>query len=89
MKSIFDLKLEDLTSYLEDNGYSKFFSKQIYDWIYKKRVFDFDKMSNLKLDLRELLNFYYAGNINIPDERLYFYQQIVRHIILQIFQRIC
>ncbi len=55
MKSIFDLKLEDLTSYLEDNGYSKFVSKQIYDWIYKKRVFDFDKMSNIKLELREQL----------------------------------
>ena len=55
MKSIFDLKLEDLTSYLEDNGYSKFVSKQIYDWIYKKRVFDFDKMTNIKLELREQL----------------------------------
>lgn len=55
MKSVFDLKLEDLTSYLEDNGYSKFVSKQIYDWIYKKRVFDFDKMSNIKLELREQL----------------------------------
>lgn len=55
MKSIFDLKLEDLTSYLEENGYSKFVSKQIYEWIYKKRVFDFDKMSNIKLELREQL----------------------------------
>ena len=55
MKSIFDLKLEDLTSYLEDNGYSKFVSKQIYDWIYKKRFFYFDKMSNIKLELREQL----------------------------------
>jgi len=55
VKSIFDFKLEDLTSYLEDNGYSKFVSKQIYDWIYKKRVFDFDKMSNIKLELREQL----------------------------------
>ena len=55
MKSIFDLKLDDLTLYLESHGYSKFVSKQIYDWIYKKRVFDFDKMSNLKLELRELL----------------------------------
>lgn len=55
MKSIFDLKLDDLTLYLESHGYSKFVSKQIYNWIYKKRVFDFDKMSNLKFDLRELL----------------------------------
>ena len=55
MQSIFDLKLEDLTSCLENHGYSKFVSKQIYDWIYKKRIYDIDKMSNLKLELRSYL----------------------------------
>ena len=28
-------------------------------------------------DLKELLEFYYAGNIDIPEDRLYLYQQIV------------
>lgn len=55
MQSIFDYKLEDLTSCLENHGYSKFVSKQIYDWIYKKRIYDIDKMSNLKLELRSYL----------------------------------
>lgn len=55
MKSIFDYKLEDLTSCLENHGYSKYVSKQIYDWIYKKRIYDIDKMSNLKLELRSYL----------------------------------
>ena len=55
MKSIFDLKLDDLILYLSELGYSKFVAKQIYDWIYKKRVFDFDKMSNIKIELREKL----------------------------------
>ena len=32
---------------------------------------------NVMYDLRELLNFYYAGNIDIPEDRLYLYQQIV------------
>ena len=31
---------------------------------------------NIMYDLRELLDFYYAGNISIPEERLYLYQQI-------------
>ena len=32
---------------------------------------------NVMYDLRELLDFYYAGNIDIPEDRLYLYQQIV------------
>ena len=31
---------------------------------------------NIMYDLRELLDFYYAGNISIPEDRLYIYQQI-------------
>ena len=31
---------------------------------------------NIMYDLRELLDFYYAGNISIPEDRLYLYQQI-------------
>lgn len=32
---------------------------------------------NVMYDLRELLEFYYAGNIDIPEDRLYLYQKIV------------
>lgn len=32
---------------------------------------------NVMYDLRELLEFYYAGNIDIPEDRLYLYQQIL------------
>lgn len=32
---------------------------------------------NVMYDLRELLKFYYAGNIDIPEDRLYLYQKIV------------
>ena len=32
---------------------------------------------NVMYDLKELLEFYYAGNIDIPKDRLYLYQQIV------------
>lgn len=32
---------------------------------------------NVMYDLRELLEFYYAGNIDIPEDRLYLYQQII------------
>ena len=32
---------------------------------------------NIMYDLRELLDFYYGGNMTIPEDRLYLYQQIV------------
>ena len=32
---------------------------------------------NVMYDLKELLEFYYAGNIDIPEDRLYLYQQIL------------
>lgn len=32
---------------------------------------------NVMYDLRELLEFYYAGNIDIPEDRLYLYQKLV------------
>lgn len=55
MESIFDYKLDDLGIRLKDIGAKPFVAKQLYDWIYKKRVFDFDQMSNIKTELREEL----------------------------------
>lgn len=52
MESIFDYKLDDLGIRLKDIGAKPFVAKQLYDWIYKKRVFDFDQMSNIKTELR-------------------------------------
>ena len=55
MESIFDYKLDDLITYLEKLNAKPFVAKQLYDWIYKKRVFDFDEFTNIKLELREKL----------------------------------
>ena len=55
MESIFDYKLDDLITYLEKLNAKPFVAKQLYDWIYKKRVFDFDQFTNIKLELREKL----------------------------------
>lgn len=60
MESIFDYKLDDLISYLSELNAKPFVAKQLYDWIYKKRVFDFDLMSNIKLELREELKQHFS-----------------------------
>ncbi len=55
MKSIFDYKLDDLIEYFSSIGEAAYKAKQVFDWIYKKRVFDFDKMTNLSNTLRDKL----------------------------------
>lgn len=50
MLSIFSLTIEELGLLLEANNIKKFKSKQIFKWVYDKRVNDFDKMTDLSKD---------------------------------------
>ncbi|GGM19516.1 putative dual-specificity RNA methyltransferase RlmN [Paraliobacillus quinghaiensis] len=58
--SIYGLTKEKLTDWLVENGQKKFRAKQVWDWLYKKRVTTFDAMKNLNKDCIALLeaNFY-------------------------------
>ena len=56
MKSIFDYKLSDLIEYCESIGYKKFVAKQLFEWIYQKRVFDYTQMTNIKKELQDKLS---------------------------------
>ena len=51
MKKIYDYNLQDLENYVESIGLKKFKAKQIYKWLYKKRVDSFDVMTDLSKDL--------------------------------------
>ena len=51
MKKIYDYDLNDLIAYVESIGLKKFKAKQIYKWLYKKRVTSFDAMTDLSKDL--------------------------------------
>lgn len=51
MKKIYDYDLDDLIAYVESIGLKKFKAKQIYKWLYKKRVTSFDAMTDLSKDL--------------------------------------
>ena len=63
MKSLFDLKLDDLEDYLEKNNIKKYKAKQIYDWLYKKHIYSLDKMSNLSKELIDKLNNDFSTNL--------------------------
>lgn len=51
MRSIYDLTYEDLENYFISINEKKYKAKQLYDWLYKKRVNSFDLMTNIKKEL--------------------------------------
>ena len=59
MKSIYNMTLKELEDYFISINEKKFKAKQVYDWLYIKRVDSFLLMSNLKKDLIEKLNIDY------------------------------
>jgi len=54
--NIYNYKLSDLEDYFLNIGEKKFKAKQIYDWLYIKRVKSFYEMTNIKKDLQEKLS---------------------------------
>lgn len=57
-ESIYSLRLEELQAWLEANGEKKFRAAQLFEWLYVKRVKNYDDMTNLPKSLRDKL----AGN---------------------------
>lgn len=56
MKSIYDYNLVDLENYLIENNLKPFRAKQIFKWLYEKRVSSFYEMSDISKDLQQQLN---------------------------------
>lgn len=55
MTDIKNLTREELAGTLKVNGYPGYTAGQIFDWAYKKRVEDFDRMSNISREARKFL----------------------------------
>jgi len=60
MKDIKNYTLEELDNVLKKEGYPAFCAEQIFNWVYKRNIDDFSKMSDLSKDARQYLksNFY-------------------------------
>ncbi|MDO4940216.1 MAG: 23S rRNA (adenine(2503)-C(2))-methyltransferase RlmN [Erysipelotrichaceae bacterium] len=56
MNLIYDYDLKDLQNYLVDNGLKPFRARQIFKWLYEKRVSSFEQMSDISKDLQAKLN---------------------------------
>jgi 23S rRNA (adenine2503-C2)-methyltransferase len=61
-KDIRKLKLEELKEFFVQHGQKPFRAQQVYDWLWKKSVKDFDEMTNLSLEVREMLKSHFTIN---------------------------
>ena len=55
-KDLFGLSLTELQALCAEERFPRFTAKQLCDWMYAKRVSDFDAMTNLSLKIRARLN---------------------------------
>ena len=53
--NIFDFTYDKLVDILVENGFKKYNANQIFDWIYKKRIYDYNKWTNISKKLIEFL----------------------------------
>ncbi len=56
MTTLLGLSLSQLQDFCLQEGFPKFTAKQLCDWMYNKRVDNFDSMTNLSLKIRARLN---------------------------------
>jgi len=56
MKTLYDFTYPQLVEWLESQQIKKFRAKQLFTWLYKKRVNDVEEMSDLSKEFREMLS---------------------------------
>lgn len=54
-KNLLDFEYNELVEYFKNLDLEKYRADQVLDWVYKKRVFDFENMTNLSKEHRNLL----------------------------------
>lgn len=68
MKNIFNLDLSDMEEYFVSIGSKKFHAKQLFEWLYKKRIKSLDEASNISKDLSsKIKNDYDFTRLKIVD----------------------
>lgn len=63
MISIYNYTLEQMIDEFIAIGEKKFRATQVFEWIYRKNVYNFQSMNNLSLDLRNKLSSIYSTNL--------------------------
>jgi len=61
-RDIRKLKADELRQFFVQHGEKPFRAQQVYEWLWNKAVKDFDQMTNLSVNLRELLKQHFSIN---------------------------
>ncbi len=70
MKEIYSFSLDRLVGYMQDIGAKPYKAKQVYHWLYKKRVTSFKEMTDLSKDLiARLEEDFYIENLKLITEQ--------------------
>lgn len=70
MINLYDLSRDELNALLKDWGEPKYRAQQLYNWLYERRVDNFDGMTNLPQSLREhLIEKTVLGTLNLVTEQ--------------------
>jgi len=59
-RDIRKLSLEELRAFFAEHGHRAFRAQQVHEWLWQKSARDFDQMSNLSKDTRELLKAHFV-----------------------------
>ena len=71
MQSIYNLNLKDLEDYLISKNLKSFRAKQIFKWLYEKRVESFEQMSDISKDLQaQLKDDFLIETLKIKDHQI-------------------
>ena len=71
MRTIYDLTLKELEEYLAEHGSKTFHAKQIFRWLYEKRIDDLDGMTNISKPLiASLKEDFYLETIVLKDRQV-------------------
>jgi 23S rRNA (adenine2503-C2)-methyltransferase len=60
MQQITNFSLNELKEFFKNHDIKEFHAKQIFEWIYQKKVFSFDLMTNLPKDLKDFLKSFFS-----------------------------
>ena len=55
MDNIYNYRLSELKNFFKEKNEKEFKATQVFEWIYKKRIKEFNKMSNIKKETIKLL----------------------------------
>lgn len=61
-RDIRKLKLEELKAFFVEHGEKPFRAQQVYEWLWNKAAKDFDQMTNLSIELRDMLKTHFTIN---------------------------